>query len=152
MANYESTEFALAYTTKSKLGPESKDGKLRRLVSSYTAPAGIVAGSTISFAKLPANAVISNASISFSIATASLTLDVGWLAGSEALEAAVVDGIFDAVTGNATTSSNMNKDAASVEAGLDKKFLEEVEISALTAGATIATGAIIRLELEYILE
>lgn len=154
MANQESTEYAAAYTTKSKLGPESRDGKERRIFASATLSSELAIGETIKFAKLPANAVITEAKLSCDAGAGLGVLDLGWAAGTEGLEAASVDGLLSGATEVSILSQDMASVVAAPAAGFQKKFTESVDIQleATTATTASAAGKKYQLELRYILE
>jgi len=152
MANQNSTEYAAAYVTEpaSKLQPDKLNGKIRRIYSSITISGNVLAiGDTLSFCKLPANAVIIEARFQCADLGTTGVLDLGWAASADANEAADPNGIISGMDATAAIDSAM----AWTDAAFNKRFAEEVDIQAVATTATdAADGLVAQVEIRYIVD
>jgi hypothetical protein len=119
----------------------SKGGVMRVLYDKY-APAGALSlNDVIQIGQLPAGARVVGFWLKSSDLGTTGTLDLGWAASSDGVEAANATGFLAAVDVNAAAISISTSDQEN-QAGLGKKFSSAVEVQIKASAATTAAGTI----------
>ena len=113
-----------------------------------------VAGNVLHMMKIPAGARVIDAIIKVADLDSNTdgTLDVGWAASSDAVEAADADGFFNELNVQSARSESISGGNASVP-GHMKKFSSEVEVQIVPgAGVADATSGDIELVILYVID
>ena len=113
-----------------------------------------IAGDVLHMMKIPKGARVLDVICKFADLDSNSdgTLDIGWAASSDAVEAADADGFFNELAVHAAACKGMVANGASVPGHL-KKFDAEVEVQIVPgAGAADATSGDIELVVLYVIE
>lgn len=158
MATLYGNQYNNAYVVNPsvKLGIGDYKGTVRRMYFDYTITAVPTNGDVIKLGKLPAGARVYDACLSFPDLGTAGTLELGWAASTDAVEAASASGLLSTVDVNSAAASRtiigLNGATGAAVAGLMKKFSSEVDIQiAVTAAWTVTSGTI-KGFVEYVLE
>ena len=128
-------------------------GRVQMLYDEYTLTADLAAADIIKMGSLlPAGARVVNMQLYFDdLDAAGGTVNVGWAASADAVEAASASGLALAVD---VTSAGVvdTVDDYPASAGLFKKFASPVQIQVATVGDTDATTGTIKVAVFYVID
>jgi len=128
-------------------------GHVLSAYDTYELLADVVGGTdTLRMSKLPAGARVIDVRLFFDdLDAAGGTLDIGWEAGADAVEAADADGFLANVDVTSQGTVSMFEDQPSV-AGFQKVFSEEVQVTVTFDADTDATSGTISLDILYVID
>lgn len=134
-----------------KAGVGEQGGRLRVIYDTYELTADMAAAETIAMGGLiPAGARVIDAHLFFD-ALGSGTLDFGWEASADAVEAAVVDGFADGAAVTSQGHVSLQEDHFA-EGGMFKKFSSAVQPLVTVATDTSATSGTISIAIMYVVD
>ena len=141
----------LSSNPSDKAGIGEQGGRLRVIYDTYEVLADMAADDTIQMGGLiPAGARVIDVHLFYDALTAG-TLDVGWEASSNGVEAASADGFVDGAAVTSQGHVSLQEDHFA-EAGMFKKFAAAVQPIVKVATDTEATSGTISLAIMYILD
>jgi hypothetical protein len=134
-----------------KPGVGEQGGVMKVIYDTFELTADLAAADTIEMGGLiPAGARIMDVHL-FHDALGAGTLDVGWKASADGVEAAVVDGFVDGAAVTSQGHASLQEDHFA-EAGMFKKFAAPVQPVVTVATDTSATSGTISLAIFYVLD
>lgn len=150
----QATNIAASPQTLGEQG--SQGGRVHSHFDQYTLTAALAQNDIIKFGGLlPAGARVVEAKVNFSASldAAAGTIDLGWQASSDAVEAADTDGFMDAVDATAAATFLMSDDEGT-RPGLFKKFSSPVQVIATVthSGGLDATSGTMSVEIQYVID
>lgn len=143
----------LNQTIKQIVGPGEVAGRKRVIYDEFALSADLSASDKIYMgALIPAGARVHNVYLVFPDLDSGSTgsLDVGWLASADAVEAASSTGFFSAVDVHTAAGGVDLFDDAPTASGLFKQFSAAVQCVINVQGDTNATSGTIKLAIEYV--
>lgn len=135
----------------------SMGGRVHSLFDQYTLTAAVAQNDIIKFGgKLPAGARVIEAKFKFSASldAAAGTVDLGWAASDDGVEAADADGFMDAIDVTGAGGLVLMSDDEGTRPGLFKQFASPVQVQAVAthAGGLDATSGTISVEIQYVID
>jgi len=154
MATVYGVEATKAYNSEpaTKISQGKFAGQLHVIMDSYSLSADLASGDVIRMGgKIPAGAKILNVEVKFPDLDASGgTLDVGWLASSDAVEAADADGFMANLDVTSAGFAALASATHFANPGYLKEFAAECQAAITVDGDTDATSGTIYMNIWYV--
>ncbi len=158
MATVYGSQYTDAYVSvpSVKIAPGLQSGEVKFMYFSYALTAILGANDIVKLGKIPKNAMVIDAVLTFPDLGTTGVLDLGWaasaeLSGGSAVEAADADGFLVGVDVNAAANTvNTMEVAGAAVPGFLKEFNAECDLQLVATTATTATSGTIKGYIKYV--
>ena len=151
MATIYSSNYAAQFVTvpSSPAGIGEQNGRVRSAFATYTFLAESTSGDILKLFKLPKGARVVNWNVKVADMGGTGTMDIGWAASSDAVEAANSVGFHSAM--DVSGQAALSVPSAGI-AGLHKKFAAEVDVQIVLPTSASATGDVLSAAVQYVID
>jgi hypothetical protein len=150
MATVKSDNFTLIDSVPSSpAGIGEINGRVRSVFASYTFVGEATSGDILKMFKLPKGARVVDWNFQVTDLGGTGTMNIGWAASADAVEAADADGFHAALDVSGQASQSVP--AAGI-AGLFKKFAAEVDVQIVLPTTASATGDVLSGCVQYVID